>query len=186
MAGRASWLKVERTVSEVFRDDWRIQEKGQGTLEAALTLPILFCLLLLLIQPGIILYDRTIMSSAAAEGCRVLLTQTNALGDGTASTEAFVRHRLAAIPAQENFHVHDGGCSWSIALEGAEDDPWVAVSIKNEVKPLPLIAYGATLLGMTNDRGNVELSVTQRLQAQPSWATAKGLPVSSWAGGWQS
>ncbi len=39
---------------------------GQGTVEAALVLPVLLIALLLLIQPGILLYDRIVMENAAA------------------------------------------------------------------------------------------------------------------------
>lgn len=161
-------------------------EGGQGTLEAAFVLPVLFGLMLLLIQPGIILYDRTIMNNAAAEGCRVLATQASAWGDATASSEAFVRHRLAAIPAQENFHVHDPACSWEILLEGDEESSWVGVTIRHQVKPLPLIALGAGLLGATNDRGNLIVEVTQSMQTQPGWALSQGSAPSSWVGAWLS
>ena len=47
-------------------------ERGQGTVEAALVIPVLFVLLLLLLQPGIVLYDRMVMRGAAAEACRPL------------------------------------------------------------------------------------------------------------------
>ena len=46
---------------------WRT-EGGQATVEAAVLIPVLFTVLLLLIQPGIILYDRMVMNYAAAEG----------------------------------------------------------------------------------------------------------------------
>ncbi len=46
------------------------REDGQATVEAAFALPVLFLLVLLLVQPGIVLYDRMVMASAAAEGCR--------------------------------------------------------------------------------------------------------------------
>lgn len=161
-------------------------ESGQGTLEAALVLPVLFGLMLLLIQPGIILYDRTVMNNAAAEGCRVLATQTGAWGDAAASSEAFVRHRLAAIPAQENFHVHNPACSWEIIFEGDEESSWVGVTIRHQVKPLPLIALGAGLLGAVNDQGNLVIEVAQRMQTQPEWALSHGSAPSSWAGAWLS
>ncbi len=166
--------------------NWRIVDTGQGTLEAALVIPLLLGLMLLLIQPGIILYDRTIMGNAAVEGCRLLATQTDALGNATASSEAFVRHRLAAIPAQENFHVHGSACSWVITLDGNEDASWVSVTIENKIKPLPLIALGAALLGMTDSEGNLSISVTHQMQAQPDWAHAQGQPAASWAGAWLS
>ena len=53
-------------------------------------IPVLFTALLLLLQPGILLYDRMVMQGAAAEGCRLLATKTAALGDMDGSCEAFV------------------------------------------------------------------------------------------------
>lgn len=68
--------------------------RGQSTAEAAVALPVVFLLVLLLVQPGIVLYDRMVMAGAAAEGCRLLATS-----DGDAATcEEYVRRRLGAIP----------------------------------------------------------------------------------------
>lgn len=47
-------------------------ERGQSTVEAAFALPIILACVLLLIQPGIILYDRMVMRAAAAEGVAFL------------------------------------------------------------------------------------------------------------------
>ena len=55
--------------------------RGQSTVEAAVALPVVFLLVLLLVQPGIVLYDRMVMAGAAAEGCRLLATS-----DGDAAT----------------------------------------------------------------------------------------------------
>ena len=61
--------------------------RGQSTVEAAVALPVVFLLVLLLVQPGIVLYDRMVMAGAAAEGCRLLATS-----DGDAATcEEYVR-----------------------------------------------------------------------------------------------
>lgn len=70
----------------------RTCESGQATVEAAFLLPVLFVWLLLLMQPGILLYDRLVMQAAASEGCRLLATKTAAAGDMAESCEAFVRH----------------------------------------------------------------------------------------------
>ena len=42
----------------------RTCESGQATVEAAFLLPVLFVGLLLLMQPGILLYDRLVMQAA--------------------------------------------------------------------------------------------------------------------------
>ena len=121
-------------------------QRGQGTVEAAVAIPVVFLLLLLLIQPGIILYDHLVMGNAAAEGCRLLATATSSYGDMGQSCEAFIRHRLAAVPQHECFHVHDGGCSWGIELVGGETSEEVTVRITNELRPLPLFDAGSRLL----------------------------------------
>ena len=36
--------------------------RGQSTVEAAVALPVVFLLVLLLVQPGIVLYDRMVMA----------------------------------------------------------------------------------------------------------------------------
>ena len=51
-----------------------LRERGQATVEAAFGIPIVFLLVLLLAQPGIVLYDRMVMASAASEACRLLAT----------------------------------------------------------------------------------------------------------------
>ena len=58
----------------------RTCESGQATVEAAFLLPVLFVGLLLLMQPGILLYDRLVMQAAASEGCRLLATKNRCGG----------------------------------------------------------------------------------------------------------
>ena len=161
-------------------------EKGQGTVEAAVVIPVLFLLMLLLLQPGIVLYDRIVMGNAAAEACRLLATKTDATGSMHDSCEAFVRHRLSAVPQHDCFHVHGASCSWSIKLSGDEGSEYVSVRIRNELKPLPLFDGGATLLGLTNGAGNLEIEESVTMPTQPAWAAAAdgGLNPSGWVGAW--
>lgn len=162
--------------------------RGQGTVEAAIVIPVLFLLMLLLLQPGIILYDRIIMGSAAAEGCRLLATSTDALGSMHDSCDAFVRHRLAAVPQHDCFHVHGGDCSWNIELSGDETSGAVTVRIANEVKPLPLFDAGARMLGATNANGNLVIEESVAMPAQPNWVAASpsGTAPAAWPGAWSS
>lgn len=162
--------------------------KGQGTVEAAVVIPVLFLLILMLIQPGILLYDHVVMGNAAAEACRLIATKTDALGSMDASCEAFVRHRLASIPQQDCFHVHGGGCSYDISFEGDESSENVTVRIRNELRPLPLFDAGAKLLGMTNSSGNLVIEKSVTMPTQPSWAagSVEGLAPGSWVGAWCS
>ena len=157
-------------------------EKGQGTVEAAIAIPVLFLLLLLLLQPGIVLYDRLVMGNAAAEGCRLFAT---AHGDSGAY-EAFIRHKLAAVPQHDCFHVHHGSCSWAIEVHGDESSGVVTVSIGNELKPLPLFDMGSKLLGMTNGNGNLVIAESVTMPTQPGWVASSpaGSDPSGWAGAW--
>lgn len=148
-------------------------ERGQGTVEAAFALPILLLCLLLVLQPGIVLYDRMVMQAAAAEGCRLLATKTSSLGSMDAAVESYVRHRLGSVPQQDCFHVHDGalGCSWDIACSGDERSQTVEVSIRNELRPLPLLDAAAALLNLVNENGNLVVEVSASAPIQPDWAT---------------
>lgn len=141
-------------------------------MEAAFALPVLMMLVLMLIQPGIVLFDRMVMQAAAAEGCRLLATSTDSLGSMDEACEAFIRHRLGSIPQQDCFHVHEGtnGCSWRISLSGDESSQTVEVGISNELKPLPLLDAAAALLGLVNENGNLVVEVSASAPAQPGWA----------------
>lgn len=165
-----------------------MNETGQATVEAAFLLPMLFIALLLLLQPGMLLYDRIVMNAAASEGCRLLATKTGATGDMAESCEAFIRHRLGAIPPVSCFHVHEGTCTWDIRLEGDETSDVVRVTIANEVRPLPLLDAGSALLGIVNASGNLEIEVTAEQSTQPSWARASGAngDPAGWVGAWIS
>ena len=82
---------------------WSLREEsGQSTVEAAFALPVLMVLFLLLLQPGIILYDRIVMEGAAAEGCRLIATAA----DPGQVEEDYIRRRLSAVPQADIFHVH--------------------------------------------------------------------------------
>ena len=162
--------------------------RGQGTVEAAVVIPVLFLLLLLLLQPGIVMYDRLVMGNAAAEGCRLLATATDAAGAMQGSCEAFVRHRLAAVPQHDCFHVHGGECSWKIEMSGNEDSGVVSVRISNELKPLPLFDMGSKLLGLANENGNLAIEESVTMPVQPDWVSSSpaGSSPSGWVGAWSS
>lgn len=162
--------------------------RGQATVEAAFLIPVLFVGLLLLMQPGILLYDRIVMGAAASEACRLLATKTDAAGDMEESCEAFVRHRLGAVPPVACFHVHDGGCSWDIAFEGDEGSDAVRVVIRTEARPLPLLDAGGAVLGIVNGAGNFEIEVSAEQRTQPAWVGSLevGRDPAGWIGAWCS
>lgn len=157
-------------------------------MEAAFALPVLMIVFLLILQPGIVLYDRMVMQAAAAEGCRLLSTSTSSLGSMEDAAEAFVRHRLGSIPQQDCFHVHEGsvGCSWDISFVGDERSQMVQVTIENQLRPLPLLDVAAGLLGLTNEQGNLVVEASAQAPVQPGWATdalagrSPGELVGSW------
>lgn len=154
---------------------------GQATVEGAFLIPIILLLLMLLIQPGILLYNRCVMNSAASEACRMLVTSSISVSDISVYEEAVRRH-LGAIPEQDNFHVHTSGCSWEIELVGNEKTAQVSVTIKNEVRPLPLFDFGAKALGMVNEKGNFVQSVQIVQASQPGWVESNplGFDPSAW------
>ena len=159
-------------------------EAGQATVETALLVPVLLAVILLLVEPGIILYDRIVMRDAAAQGCRVLMTMSGG-DDGTA--EAFIRRRLGSIPQQNAFHVHEGNdCSWQIVCSGGAESAEVTVRISTEIEPLPLIGFGAALLGAVNERGHVVIEVETSLPVQDAWVASSGAGSSpaGWIGAW--
>lgn len=141
-------------------------ERGQSTVEAAFALPLLFLLVLLLVQPGILLYDRMVMEGAAAEGCRLLTTSEGEAG----VAEAFVRRRLGAVPEHDNFHVHSTGCTWEVRCEGGGSAERARVTVRTEVRPLPLVDSGSVLLGLVNERGNLTVEVTCDMPTRAAWA----------------
>ena len=144
-------------------------QRGQSTIEAACMLPLLLVGVLLLVQPGIVLYDRMIMSEAAAEGCRVLATCP---AEQTQTCRDFILRRLGPIPPSDLFHVHGEVCSWEIALDGSDSSTCVSVGITNKVRPLPLMGVGAGFLDLVDEQGFLTISVTYSLPTQPSWVSA--------------
>lgn len=160
---------------------------GQATVEAAFAIPAIFLLLLLLLQPGIVLYDRIVMDAAAAEGCRMLITRSSASGVGEGTYEEAIRRHLGAIPQQESFHCHAKGCSWRIQLEGDEHAGAVRVRIEGKLKLLPLLGGGAALLGIADGEGCMSVASEMRATAQDSWVLRNelGMDPSRWVGKWE-
>lgn len=158
-----------------------LDDHGQSTVEAALAIPILMALLLMMLQPGIVLYDKIIMDHAAAEGCRLLATTT---AQNAATNEDYIRRRLSAVPEADIFHVHEAGCSWQIELTGDESSSETRVVIQTELKPLPILDMGLRSLGSLNDGGNLEIRAEASMATQPGWvqSSTNGAPRSDICG----
>lgn len=153
---------------------------GQATVEAAFLIPVLFTVVLMLVQPGIVLYDRMVMQAAASDACRMMSTSTGAYGMGEESHEAIVKRHLGAVPQQELFHVHDGGCSWQVELSGDESSGQVEARISNRIRLLPLIDAACRFTGIADDAGCMTIEVVQRARTQPQWALDAGSGPSGW------
>ena len=162
-----------------------VRQRGQATVEAAILIPVLFLLLLLLIQPAILLYNRMVMQNAAAEACRLLSTQADTGEHSAEKYEAYVKRRLASIPSIDIFHAHVGENTWKIELIGGESSSEVTVRITNKLKPLPLLDLGASLLRLTDAQGYLVQIVEVTMPTQPDWvwSNGKGGP-SDWAAQW--
>lgn len=179
MSNRASglWQMFSRIRTNIVRS-----RSGQSTVEAVFIVPVLLLGVLLLVQPAILMYDRTVMESAANEACRLLATLD---GSSVDVCEQFVRRRLGAVPQQDNFHVHSSGCTWEITCSGAGSSQ-AHVTVSTQAKPLPLLGFGAGLLGATNDEGNFTVVAEASLKEQPDWAASspQGANAASWVGAW--
>lgn len=176
-----------RKVYDKIRIAVKRSRSGQSTVEAAFVIPLLFTLLLLLLQPGILLYNLMVMEAAAGEACRLLATRTDELGLPDESYKEYVIRRLGSIPPQEVFHKHEGGCSWDIVLQGDEHAETVTVEISHRVKPLPLLDLGSKVLGVGDSQGYLEQKVSRSLPTHPSWVAENelGLAPKAWVEQWK-
>lgn len=150
------------------------RQEGQTTVEAAFLIPVLLLLVLLLLQPMILLYNRMVMENAAAEGCRLLATATPQGAYSQDKHEGYIKRRLAAIPPVDIFHVHAGGCTWEIEMDGDEHSEEVSVRIVNRVQPLPLLGWGANFLGLTDADDHLVQEVRVTLPTQAGWVSGSG------------
>lgn len=85
-------------------------ERGQASVEAVFLLPVLLVVIGLMLEPSILFYNRCVMCNAAAEGCRMLETNSS----DEQSAKAFVARRLRAVPNVDVFHC--GGSKWNVEL----------------------------------------------------------------------
>lgn len=154
-------------------------------MEAAILIPVLLLALLLLIQPGILLYTYLVMQGAAAETCRIVATES-LLEQNYEAVEKFAKRKLSAIPQQENFHVHDPLCTWQVYYEGNEASNGVLVQIAGDVKPLPFFDFGMAALGLLNDNGSFTLKVSHEITTKADWVQSNpiGSDPNQWIERW--
>lgn len=136
---------------------------GQASVEAALFVPVLMLLLALLLQPVFLLYTRSVMQQAAAEGVRVLATRESGGTTTDDACEQYVRRRLAAVPNVAAFHTGD----WEVEVAGDASGE-VSVKLAGRLRPLPLLGVAARLFG-ESEGDLVVLRVEASGGARPSW-----------------
>ena len=123
---------------------------GQASVEAAAFIPVIMLLLALLLQPAFLLYTRSVMQQAAAEGVRVLATREMGGAGDDAACEAF----------------HTG--EWEVELSGDSTSREVRVGVEGRLRPLPLLGVLAQMLGEP-DGDEVVLRVEVTGGARPDW-----------------
>lgn len=165
----------------------RRRTAGQASVEAAFLIPLLLLTLLLLIQPAILLYTYLVMQGAAAEVCRIASTET-LLEQNAEAVERYAMRRLAAVPQQDNFHVHEPTCTWDITYQGNDMTATVVVQITNQARPLPLFDFGLAALGLLNEQGNIQMSASYQLQTKSNWVIDNelGIDPKRWVERWNA
>lgn len=160
---------------------WRIDdERGQAAVEAAFALPLFLLVLGLVLQPALLLYNRCVMYSAAAQGCRLLETQAV----DEAAARMYIVRRLAAVPHADVFHC-GGDDGWGIELAGSGGSGPVGVTIMNKSKALPLFGVSAGLAASVDESGMLVQSVSVTGQLWPDWAQESGVGPQGLADEWE-
>ena len=149
-------------------------ERGQGTVEAAVTLPAVMLVFALLLQPACLSYTRMVMRGAAGECARAAAT---AYGGDVASCREYALRRLRAVPEVPLFHVGGQG-DWSVAVN--RSDTHVEVTIEGHARPLPLLGAVAALMRMSDAQG-VVLRVSLSVDTRAEWV---GGDYGSWQKMW--
>ncbi|WP_303250195.1 TadE/TadG family type IV pilus assembly protein [uncultured Slackia sp.] len=157
----------------------RTARSGQASVEAAFLAPVLLLGFLLLIQPGIVLYDRAIMESAASEGCRLLETRSS---QSEAEVRAYIERRLEAVPGVDAFHAGE----WLVEFSGSQADDTTTVSIEHSLKPLPLVGAAMGFAGMLDGRGLYRQEASCVAAVRDEWLTGSehGCDPEAWIERW--
>ncbi len=154
-------------------------ERGQSTVEAAFALPLLLALFALLLQPAVLLYDRCVMQSAAAETCRLA-----ALGScSDEAVRAFAIRRLEALPALDLFHT--SACAWEVQLGEGEGSGSASVCIEGHVKTLLLLGISASSMTEAAGDGCALMRCELVSALRPAWLGDEVASPSEWIGQWE-
>lgn len=155
------------------------QVSGQATVESAFLIPVVLLGMLLAIQPGILLWNRLVMESAVAQGCRVVET----LEAGKAEqAQAYVERRLDAVPDIDLFHAQD----WEVEITGDASTQNVSVRVSHAVRPVPLIGVAMGFAGML-DGGLLKQEAACEKSARDTWLmeSEHGSDLAAWQSRWE-
>lgn len=156
-------------------DAWVWDESGQSTVEAALLIPTVMVVLALLLQPACLLYTRSVMGAAAAEGVRVMATGVG----GSEACKSYVLRRLEAVPSISIFH-SGGSDDWDVSVSGPDENGRASVEVVGHVRPLPFFGAVVSALAASDDEGAV-LQVRVEESVRSSWV---GGDYGSWVEIW--
>lgn len=136
---------------------------GQASVEAALLIPVLLALCLLLLQPVCLLYTRQIMEATAAQAVRIGVTAAD-----EDDIQTYCLRKLKAVPNLDIFHVKAQD-DWEIAYTKDEELGTVEISIKGHATPIPLLSLLTTQVLNSDDKGLIlEVNVCEEIY--PNWA----------------
>ncbi len=166
--------QAAKTATALFRAEL---ESGQSSVEAAILLPSLLFVIGMMAQPACIFYTRSVMNAAAAEGVRVVATQSSRTS--AAEIESFVKRRLRAVPNLSIFH-EGGEDGWQVSVDANESEKLSSVEVKGKFKPLPLFGlFSVALVGEGNSEGELVAKAEEILR--PEWVSGD---YDSWVGAW--
>lgn len=136
------------------------QKSGQASVEAALILPVILMIIALIVEPVCLLYTKTVMDGACAEGLRVATTTSD-----IELIESYIRRRLKAIPEVPLFH-KGGEKDWNISIE--KKDKNASIEITGHAAAMPPIGWCLFLVGQVDGQGIVLKSILS-VNTYPDW-----------------
>lgn len=157
---------------------------GQASLEAAFLIPLMLLLSMMLIQPAILLYNRSVMHAAASESLRVMATMPQA-SNKQELMKSFIIRRLGSLPEIDIFHVGIKD-SWEIRLQEDKPQTKQKVSVSHRVRLLPLFDTLLRAFQVSGD-GSIQQEITVESTSQPRWVQKSewGVVPERWVKSWE-
>lgn len=122
---------------------------------------------MLLLQPAVLLYTRSMMERAATQTARVIATRGSNTVVNDAALRAYAVRRLSSVPHAAIFHVGaDSG--WEITTTGDATSEEISVEIVGKARLLPLIGALSGWAGEL-EGDNIILRVRITTKPQPTW-----------------